>query len=456
MASSIVRPIRRPIWRFLSVGFALACGPVTEPMRDPEGAELARAAGNPTVTAAIPSYAHQGDAAVAVRIVGSGFDQGSVASWERDGITDTNISVLETRFVSSSEVVATISVAPDATIDLYDVAVTTSTRKKGIGMERFIVTVAQSIGTLGGNTLSRGINDRGEVVGYSMAGSSQRAFFSAPEAPMTNLGAGQAYDLDPTGTVVVGISSGISVVWRRAGGSWTSSPLPLGNALSARATSMALTAEGLIIGGTLAIRTGSGKTTQDRPALWRETGSSWTLQVLPVPAGFNNASIADVNEQGQAVGMARDANARVYVWEADGTPVPVTPVSGLPLPFPYGINPAGTIVVGSSGEGAVYWERSADGTWLPAKVLESCGRAVDINRAGMIVGYGCQTAPLWTVAEDGSIARRILPGLGANSDAPAVEAINDAEFPQAAGKAKKQGSSIDEGVVWNLSGLTAQ
>lgn len=452
MARSLAAHVRpRLLGSVLLAALVLACDPLTDPALDDGGAGLAKSSAGPTVSAAVPSYAHQGDAGVAVRILGSGFDRGSTASWERNGVTDQKIAVMETRFVSSSELVATINVAPDATIDLYDVAVTTSTRKKGIGMERFIVTVAQSIGTLGGNTLSRGINDRGEVVGYSMAGSSQRAFFSAPGAPMTNLGAGQAYDLDPTGTAVVGVSSGVAVVWRNVGGTWPSSPLPLGpEGVGARATNMARTTAGLIIGGSVALPIGRNKT-QSHPAIWRESGTSWTLQVLALPAGYSGGGIEDVNGQGQAVGLARGSNAQVHVWEADGTPVALIPMPGDNLPFPHGINEAGTIVVGSSGGGAVYWKRGVDGTWLPPEFLESCGRAMDINSAGVIVGYGCENATQWTLADNGNVTRRVLPGLGANSDEPAVEAINNAEFAQAAGSAKQQGSSTSEGVIWNLS-----
>jgi probable HAF family extracellular repeat protein len=448
MSGSTGHCARRPIWGLLSLGFALACGTGTEPVHESDGVELAKAAGNPSVTAVMPSYAHQGDAAVAVRIVGSAFDQGSIASWERAGVTDPKISVQETRFVSSTELVATISVAPDARIDLYDVAVTTSTRKKGIGMERFIVTVAQSIGTLGGNTLARGVNDRGATVGYSMLGSSQHAFFAAPGAAMTDLGVGQAYDLDPTGTTIVGNVSGVGLVWRNTGGTWTSSPLPH-NGIAARATTIATTASGLVIGGSVDIQLTS-RTVQGRPALWRETATGWALQTYATPAGFSSAWIEDVNVLGQAVGVARDPYSKAYVWEADGTPVALIPIAGDRLPFAYGINPAGTVIVGASGGGAVYWKRAENGSWLPPRTLETCGKAVDINGAGMIVGQGCQNATLWTLDEAGNVTRRKLPGLGASSDAPAVEAINDAAFPIAAGKAKQQGST-DEGVVWNLN-----
>lgn len=209
---------------------------------------------------------------------------------------------------------------------------------------------------------------------------------------------------------------------------------------------MTRTPAGLIIGGSAG----------NNPALWRESGTEWTLQTYAIPAGYNGAWVEDVNAQGQAVGVARDPYSKAYLWEADGTPVALTPLAGDRTPFAYGINPAGTVIVGASNGRAVYWRRAGNGSWLPAQILESCGRAIDINARDMIVGQGCENATLWVLAGDGGITRRKLPGLGANSDAPAVEGINNAELPSAAGKAKQQGSSIDEGVTWNLSLVTGQ
>jgi probable HAF family extracellular repeat protein len=439
---------------FLSAALVSACGPVTDPAGDSSGAKFAKAAAGPAVTAALPSYAHQGDVGVDVRILGTGFDQGSVASWERGGIADPKVNVRSTRFVSSTELVATIDVAPDATIALYDVAVTTSTRKKGIGMERFTVTVAQSIGSLGGNTLARAVNDQGATVGYSMLGSSQHAFFAGPDAAMSDLGVGQAYDLDAAGGTVVGWTGGEAVVWRGSGTAWASSRLPDNGAGSRATTIITTTPSGLLIGGSVAFRL-SGNKTQDRPALWRESAPGWILQTFLVPTGFANAWIEDVNANGQAVGVGRDPYSKAYLWEANGTAVALPSLAGDRTAFANGIDPTGALIVGQSGSQAVYWKKNATGQWT-VNVLETCGRATDINGKGMIVGQGCQNATLWLLATDGSVTRRQLPGLGANLDAPAVEGINNAEFPLAAGQAQQQGSPTGEGVLWNLSALSIQ
>lgn len=424
-----------------------ACAPGTEPGTDGERPDLAKAAAGPAVTSALPSYAHQGDGGLEVRILGSGFDQGSVASWERNGVTDPKVAVQSTRFLSSTELVATINVAPDATIDLYNVAVTTSSRKKGIGMEMFTVTAAQSIGTLGGNTLARAVNDQGAVVGYSMAGSSQHAFLARPGAAMRDLGSGQAYDLDADGTTVVGWIGGAAVVWRESAG-WASSRLP-DNGAGSRPTAITTTADGLLIGGSVNVPLGR-RQSAGQAALWRPSGTGWILQLYPAPAGFAGAGIEDLNSNGQAVGTASGPYNQAYFWDATGVGTVLPSVPGDQSSFAYGIDPSGTIAAGQSGGRAVYWKRNTAGQW-EVNVLESCGRAMDINGRGMIVGQGCENATVWVLNPGGSVSRTRLDGLGANSEAPEAEAINNAEFPQAAGRGKQQGSSSDEGVLWNLS-----
>jgi probable HAF family extracellular repeat protein len=317
-------------------------------------------------------------------------------------------------------------------------------------MEMFTVTVAQSIGTLGGNTLARAVNDQGATVGHSMVGSSQHAFFAGPGAAMSDLGVGQAYDLDATGSTVVGWIGGAAVVWRQSGTGWTSSRLP-DNGAGSRATTITTTTSGLLIGGSVAFQL-SGSKTQDRPALWKESATGWTLQTFPVPTGFANAWLEDVNANGQAVGVGRDPYSKAYLWEANGTAVALPSLAGDRTAFAYGIDPTGTLIVGQSGSQAVYWKKNAAGQWT-VNVLETCGRATDINGKGMIVGQGCQNATLWLLAADGTVTRKRLPGLGANADAPAVEGINNADSPFAAGQAQQQGSPTAEGVLWNLSGL---
>ena len=86
---------------------------LTEPL-------FAKASSSPTVTSATPSYAYQGTVNLAVTINGSGFDRGTKASWYLNGSPYAKITVNSTSFVSSSQLVANISVASDAEINAYE------------------------------------------------------------------------------------------------------------------------------------------------------------------------------------------------------------------------------------------------------------------------------------------------------------------------------------------------
>jgi hypothetical protein len=86
-----------------------------------------------TVMAAFPSEAEQGRT-VQVRIVGSGFPSEPMVTWERDGVAEPLISVLDLSFVSESEILATISIGLATEIAYYDVVVRRG-RKKGISTE---------------------------------------------------------------------------------------------------------------------------------------------------------------------------------------------------------------------------------------------------------------------------------------------------------------------------------
>lgn len=96
--------------------------------------------GSPTVTATDPDSATQ-DTTLDVLVTGSNFDAGSVAQWAINGVPSLKVRTNSTRFVNSRRVVANITIAADADPVLYDVIVTTTTGKKGIGTELFVVRV---------------------------------------------------------------------------------------------------------------------------------------------------------------------------------------------------------------------------------------------------------------------------------------------------------------------------
>ena len=142
-------PPRRVVFgRPLVMAAVLALGGCSDPavleipVHDAKGGAKPGDSDGPVVSQADPSSGRQGDVQLEVRILGSGFDQTAQAVWERDGRSDPKIVTLSTRFVSSAEVVATIDIALDAALDLYDIAVYVGIgdgRKKGVGIEMFRV-----------------------------------------------------------------------------------------------------------------------------------------------------------------------------------------------------------------------------------------------------------------------------------------------------------------------------
>lgn len=131
----------------LSVTFALGivgCStePATRALSAPmDAAVYAKSTANTdvTVASASPDTGQQGTT-IDVHVIGTGFAQGAVAHWRLRGIEDpTQVRTVSTRFVSSRELVATIEIGGNATVDSWDVAVTLLSGKNGVGSELFLV-----------------------------------------------------------------------------------------------------------------------------------------------------------------------------------------------------------------------------------------------------------------------------------------------------------------------------
>jgi hypothetical protein len=134
---SLRRAVQQPLAAVVSLVVITACtGESTNPLITPQMARTTSIA----VKSAEPSFGAQGQQHLSVRILGSGYDPSAVARWERNGVVDTKITVHSTTYVSSTELRADISIAPDADTTLYDVTVIGDNgRKKGVGVELFEV-----------------------------------------------------------------------------------------------------------------------------------------------------------------------------------------------------------------------------------------------------------------------------------------------------------------------------
>lgn len=132
--------VRRPVAGGLVAMAALGCAPTTGD--DNPGLTAARAGaaatGDPTVESVIPASATQ-DTTLDVRVLGSNYDRGSTVAMLLDGQVTTKVRTNSTRYKNGGELVANITIAADALVAAYDVLVTTSRGKKGIGIEKFAV-----------------------------------------------------------------------------------------------------------------------------------------------------------------------------------------------------------------------------------------------------------------------------------------------------------------------------
>ena len=118
----------------------------------------------PVVSSASPNLSKR-DTTINVRILGSGFDRTMTAKWGIAGVATSDVIVNSTRYVSTSELVANVTVTGNAELTKYDIIVTsTKTGKPGIGTEKFEVVIELPLPSLGGTySGASAINDAGVV-----------------------------------------------------------------------------------------------------------------------------------------------------------------------------------------------------------------------------------------------------------------------------------------------------
>jgi len=439
--------------RLLLVGF-LAFSACTEraPLGpSPSGVALARSSGGsgPTVKSTVPDSATV-DTTLNVRVLGSGYDQGSRAAWAFKGVVSNKIVTNSTRFVSSTELVANITIARDANLGKHDVIVTTSAGKGGIGTELFAVTAKTiDLGTLGGPTSrARQINNNGDIVGASTtAGGSERATYwtrvsakvwtirqlsAAPDEFQSGVGdisdagvvAGWAYRTINGGTqdhAVRWSSSGgpaeilngpgdgagginlagqivgsIDVSGLRHGFRWENGvTTDLGTSGTGSSEAWGINSTGLIVG--------AGRTTPQgvpgvqRAIVWR-SGVITDLPMLPGGGAYGAAN--EVNDAGVIVGTSANSAGewRAVRW----VPTPGEPSGyriedlGFPSSIARDINNNGEIVghyhSRNGSERAFYWHPSGKKIDLPTLSGQAATYAFGINDAGEIVGFGNVTS----------------------------------------------------------------
>jgi len=421
-------------FRLLLIGFLAfsACTDRAPTGPSPSGIALAVGGGGqgPTVKSTDPDTATV-DTTLNVRVFGSGYDQGSRANWAFKGVVSDKIVTNSTQFVSSTELVANITIARNANLGSHDVIVTTSSGKGGIGTELFVVTLKTiPLGTLGGlSSEAQAINNLGQVVGHStnVAGQ-ERAFLWTKEGGMRDLGTlggtfsnggtfSKAWDINDSGQVVgqtVGTDGRLhAFLWTEAegmrdiglGGAYgiaangdvaVMTPSPISGAWEVFHWSSGVSVKVNISGAqTHDVNSSAqvvGYTSQNTQAvLWSRTANGWEEKLL----GGSYSMAQGINDAGQVVGLTSTPQGYVgFVWTAaDG-------MKQLPNPTRRGsrahnISNSGEIAgfaeVSGGFKQAALWSPVPGGWKLTNLAGELKGKtswANDVNDVGQAVGWG--------------------------------------------------------------------
>lgn len=161
------------------------------------------------------------DTALVIRVLGSGFTDGSQVSWELAGEPTADVTTSgPVTFISSKELHAPVTVVQDARIATYDVVVTAAGGKKGIGVERLEV-VAKFNPLPEPNwayqSNAHDVNDAGVVVGSaSYSNGELRAMRWVPGGNgwlAQELGPGEAVSMNDRGDVVRRYFDPVTNMW---------------------------------------------------------------------------------------------------------------------------------------------------------------------------------------------------------------------------------------------------
>jgi hypothetical protein len=354
---------------------ACVADPLTPPVAPDQVPGFARAPAGPAVTGTLPKSGPKGQT-LDVRVYGTGFTAGATATWALRGVADpTKVRTNSTTFVSSTELIANITIASDATIDYWDVRVSAAVCcKTGIGTEMFEVTTATTVGP----GIAYGVNNAGDI-----AGESDGAYIlTGTDASFSNLGPRRATAISQDGLVAVGgvnnaSGSAYPGVWTRAAGApWPAAGAPLpalpGLTGGLAYAVAALPAEGVtVIAGTMVV--------PSTPVYWESANGTWTWAArrLPLPAAYASspqnvpkAVIATGDIAGHVQEQARGNLVPVLWRRVAGSYV----VDVLPLPSGWndgavnGISPDGSIMVGyvrqsKNGFSPAFWTRDASNNY---------------------------------------------------------------------------------------------
>jgi hypothetical protein len=383
----------------LTGGILFGCdkaGAPAGPRVNPVSGALAAKSTGVSVTATDPSFGDQGQTNERVTITGTGFAPGAQASWLRSGVTDTTITVTSTEYVSSTTLIATISISPKSPVDFRDVKVELAGgRTQGIGNLLFEVTQAVQIQ---GTSAVRSINDNGEATGTLASGDGVFYYNVATRQLETVSATGTGYDISPAGTAIVGsggANGAFPYLYTRtgAGGTWRGTSLPTDPSSTAGAAGAMLTdgtGQVVTIGGIEQACRGKICTSRGVVWVWQAGYGVWQRTVLPDSGSggeVRHRALSSTGVLGGFVNIGRVLAPAVWMPNGSGGyALTVLSTSGGAV---NGVRSDGGMVAGYLST-PVYWLAQPGGAWsAPITIAGGCNAVKDVAEAGRIILNYC-------------------------------------------------------------------
>jgi probable HAF family extracellular repeat protein len=324
---------------------------------EPTAPRVQAAAGGATtaVNSVVPDSVKRG-LNLDITVRGSGFDRGSVVDLERQGVPANGVTTNSTTFVSAGKLIANITVAAEADTGRYDVAVTTTSGRKGVGIELLTVLYQLvDVGVIAGNwSTAVAINDLGQVVGTSCIEECQGS-------------------IDPPPTPAH------AFVWTEDGGLEDLGTLPG----FSRSSAFDINDLGQVLGNVRCFPgdPGCGESSSGEIVLWQKQAGQWAATSLGLPFPFSSG---DINNSGQFV-----LGAGVYSLTGGSAVGEALPGFGPPpvLVAALAINDAGIAAGQSFANGgnataeALVWYRDPSGTWRILRLGALPGHDISLARA---------------------------------------------------------------------------
>jgi probable HAF family extracellular repeat protein len=408
-------PARLAIIATLFLAGAWSCdGPMPSDPGDSHAVLAKASSSDPVVSSADPAAAER-DTTLNVRVLGSGFDTGSRAEFLLNGVAMPGVTTNSTTYRSSRELVANITIAADAVPERYDIQVTTSRGKKGIGTEKFQVLDVLDLGTLGGQGgRATALNGVGQVVGQVTRTDGKMAPFVWADGLMQELptssgwASGLIEDINDAGVVVGSGNDGtrsLPLRWTEIDGNWVVDVLPtLPGYEGGSGHALSINEAGEIAGSVSQVGL------PGRLVLWRN-GQVYAVNLTGAGLSGNSIAVEKITEAGWMAGSANFNMLRSsFVWRPDGSGVPgqgitiLLPRMGTSVNAARGMNETGTVVgyiMTSKSTTAVRWrplrpEPLATSDYVVEALPGTGAYAWDVGDDGFIVGQQGEAAVSWT------------------------------------------------------------